>query len=318
MSTIVVSAAEAGATVLEVLGKRLGLSPFQALGLLAKRKVQLGGMPCVEPGRRVRRGQRLEIRQPPNQPASSEPVVRYADAHLVVVDKPAGWTTMRHREEAAEFGKRAQRFLPPTLADLLPMLLAKGQRKRPGRLRAVHRLDKDTSGLVVFAGTREAEQHLGKQFRAHTIQRRYLAVVRGRAKDERIESNLIPDRGDGRRGSSPQPGEGKGAITHVKVLEDLGDYTLVECRLETGRTHQVRIHLGEKGTPLCGERIYDRPVHGKPLPDKSGATRLALHAANLGFEHPATGKWMEWRSPLPSALTDLIVRLRKRHQKPKP
>src|SRR5262249_11800516 len=156
-------------------------------------------------------------------------------------------------DEAAEFGRRAQRFLPPTLADMLPPLLSPGRGAKAPQLRAVHRIDKETSGLVVFALTPQAEAHLGRQFRAHSIGRRYLALVRGRAVSQRIESWLVRDRGDGRRGSGA-PGEGQRAVTHVSVIEELGDYTLVECRLETGRTHQVRIHLGEAGTPLCGER----------------------------------------------------------------
>jgi 23S rRNA pseudouridine1911/1915/1917 synthase len=178
-------------------------------------------------------------------------------------------------------------------------------------MRAVHRLDKDTSGLVVFARTVEAERHLGRQFRAHRIERVYRAVVRGQAKDARIESWLVRDRGDSRRGSSAKPGEGQRAVTSVHVVEKLGDYTLFECRLETGRTHQVRIHLGEAGTPLCGERIYDRPLHGKPLPDGSGMKRVALHAAVLGFEHPATGRRMRWTSKLPKDMADLVERLRR-------
>jgi 23S rRNA pseudouridine1911/1915/1917 synthase len=241
------------------------------------------------------------------------PFIRFADKHIVVVDKPPGLTTMRHPHEAAEFGSRARRFLPPTLADLLPGLLARvraGRQAGSPRVRAVHRLDKDTSGLAVFARTTEAERHLGRQFRAHTIERRYLAVVRGRATPARIESFLVDDRGDGRRGTSTVPGQGKRAITHVRVVEPLGDFTLVECRLETGRTHQVRIQLAEAGTPLCGERVYDRPLHGAPLPDRSGAPRLALHAASLGFEHPATGQRMTWNTPLPPDLRALVKRLR--------
>lgn len=238
------------------------------------------------------------------------PIIRFADKHIIVVDKPAGLTTMRHAEEAAEFGPRGKRFLPPTLAELLPDLLARrrGERKK---VRAVHRLDKDTSGLVVFARTIEAERHLGRQFRAHTIERVYRGLVRGQAKAGRIESWLLRDRGDRRRGSSATPGQGQRAVTHVRVLEELGDYTLVECRLETGRTHQVRIHLGEAGTPLCGERIYDRPLHGKPLPDGSGMKRVTLHAALLGFEHPATGERMRWTSALPADMANLIQRLRR-------
>jgi 23S rRNA pseudouridine1911/1915/1917 synthase len=101
-------------------------------------------------------------------------------------------------------------------------------------------------------------------------------------------------------------------VTHVRVVEELGEYSLVECRLETGRTHQVRIHLGEAGTPLCGERIYDRPPHGKPWPDGSCIQRVALHAALLGFDHPATRKRVRWSAPLPKDMTDLIARLRRK------
>jgi 23S rRNA pseudouridine1911/1915/1917 synthase len=238
-------------------------------------------------------------------------VIRYADKHMVIVDKPSGLTTMRHASEAAEFGPRGRRYLPPTLADLLPALLAKDHPGRVQVVRAVHRLDKETSGLVVFARTIEAERNLGQQFRAHSIERRYLAVVRGRAHPARIESYLVPDRGDHRRGSTSQGGQGQRALTTVRVLEDLGAYTLVECQLETGRTHQVRIHLGESGTPLCGERVYDRLLHGRPMPDDSGAPRLALHAATLGLDHPVTGKRMTWHSPLPPDLAALVKRLRK-------
>jgi 23S rRNA pseudouridine1911/1915/1917 synthase len=254
-----------------------------------------------------------------NDPSPPPPRIRYVDDQVVVVDKPAGLTTMRHAEEAAEFGVRARRYLPSTLMDLLPDLLTRKQGKsgrqrgdRP-RVLAVHRLDRDTSGLVVFARTPEAARHLGRQFREHRIQRRYLALVRGKAVSERIESALVRDRGDGRRGSSTEPG-GQRAVTEVRVVEELGAYTLVECRLETGRTHQVRIHLGERGTPLCGERVYDRPLHGRPLPDGSGAQRPLLHAASLGFEHPVTGKPLSFRSPLPRDMVKLLRRFRRKNE----
>jgi 23S rRNA pseudouridine1911/1915/1917 synthase len=241
------------------------------------------------------------------------PIIRHADREVIVVDKPAGMTTMRHARETAEFGARARRYLPSTLADLLPQLLSSGQRKRPSSIRAVHRLDKDTSGLVVFACTPQAERHLGQQFRAHSVERRYLALVRGKARSQRIESYLVADRGDGRRGSTTKPGVGKRAVTDVRVLEELGEYTLVECRLETGRTHQVRIHLGETGIPLCGERIYDRPLHGKPiLHDQSGMKRVALHAALLGFKHPKTSAQMRWTSQLPKDMGRAIRRMRRK------
>jgi 23S rRNA pseudouridine1911/1915/1917 synthase len=320
--TWTVRRADAGRPVAAWLGERLALPRAGVQRLLREGQVRVGGAVCLDPGRRLRPGQRVAVRvqapeRPPRRPKAPapapghpEPVIRYADEHVVVVDKPAGLTTMRHAEEAAEFGPRGRRYLPPTLADLLPGLLARGRPGRPGPVRAVHRLDKDTSGLVVFARTPEAERHLGRRFRAHAVERAYLGVVRGRARPGRTESWLVRDRGDGRRGSGPA-GAGQHAVTHVRVVEDLGVYTLVECRLETGRTHQVRIHLGEAGTPLCGERVYDRPLNGPPLPDGSGAARVALHAAVLGFEHPATGKPMRWTAPLPPDLADLLARLRR-------
>jgi 23S rRNA pseudouridine1911/1915/1917 synthase len=325
-----VARGERGRSVAAVLRGHLRLSWPAARQLIRAQQVRLDGTICVDPTRKVHPGQRLEVQmrdqgprpknsarsftRPPKPAAkvhSLQPIIRYADNQVVVVDKPAGLTTMRHAHEAAEFGARGRRFLPPTLADLLPELLAKGKPGRRTRVRAVHRLDKETSGLVVFALTAEAEADLGRQMRAHATERRYLALVRGRPKSGRIESHLVRDRGDGRRGSNSRSGEGQRAVTHVRVLEELGAYSLVECRLETGRTHQVRIHLGEAGTPLCGERIYDRPLHGRPLPDGSGAARPMLHAATLGFRHPATGKHLSWTAPLPKDMEQLLKRLRK-------
>jgi 23S rRNA pseudouridine1911/1915/1917 synthase len=312
--------ADAGRPLRDWLCERLSLSLPEVRRLLRDKRVRIAGVPCDDPSRRLRRGQLVEVREPaagpkprPDRPLRAgegpRPVIRFADEHVVVVEKPAGLTTVRHADEVAEFGRRARRFLPPTLADLLPVLLARGGRPAPAR--AVHRLDKETSGLVVFARTPEAESHLGKQFRAHTVERSYLAVVRGRAREGRIESRLVRDRGDGRRGSTSEPGIGQLAVTHVRLVEALGEYSLVECRLETGRTHQVRIHLGEAGTPLCGDRVYDRRLHGRPVPDASGFPRVALHAAVLGFEHPATGGRLRWTSPLPADMAGLVRRLRR-------
>ncbi len=228
----------------------------------------------------------------------------FRDAHILVVNKPAGLTTVRHRDEV---DARSQKFMPPSLVDLLPKLLGWAGTGHP-RIRAVHRLDKETSGLVVLALTPDAERHLGNQFRDHSTGREYLALVRGAGKTETVESQLVPDRGDGRRGSGSA---GQRAVTHVEVLESLGAFSLVRCTLETGRTHQVRIHLGERGTPLCGERIYDRPLHGRPAPDGSNATRPLLHAAKLALDHPKTGKRLEWSVALPEDMQSLVKKLRR-------
>ena len=131
--------------------------------------------------------------------------------------------------------------------------------------------------------------------------------MRGQARGGRIESVIARDRGDGRRGSAPGK-EGQHAVTNVSLLEQWEKFALVECRLETGRTHQVRIHLGEAGTPLCGETVYDRPINGSPFPDGSGARRPMLHATRLGLTHPVTGDTMTWESPIPADMKRLIAR----------
>jgi len=174
----------------------------------------------------------------------------------------------------------------------------------------VHRIDKETSGIVVFARTPEAAQHLGRQFRNHSIERVYVAIVRGRPSDGRIESWLVRDRGDGRRGSSSDL-QGDRSVTHIKTIKSLGKLTLVECRLESGRTHQIRIHLGEAGCPLAGESVYDRPIHGRPIAHPSGAKRVLLHAAVMGLVHPETGQSMKWESGMPADMKSIIRKFEK-------
>ena len=319
--TFVVGRRDADQTVTAFLRARLNLPWSKAKRLVESGQVRVAGQKVTDPAQRLKLGKHVEVvAQGPvakgHKPTRAklkaapqydgpEPTLVYSDDSIAVVDKPPGLTTMRHAEEAAEFGERGKKYLPVTLADLLPAMLG-----RPGKaVRAVHRIDRDTSGLVVFARSRPAEEHLTEQFKAHTVERRYLALVRGRPKAGVVESHLVRDRGDGRRGSSPA-GEGQRAVTHVSVVEQLGDFTLVECRLETGRTHQVRIHLGEAGWPLCGERVYDRPPGGAPLPDGSGARRPMLHAARLGLTHPSTGERMSWDSPPPADFKELLARLR--------
>jgi len=174
----------------------------------------------------------------------------------------------------------------------------------------VQRLDKETSGLVVFARTVAAERGLGKQFQAHKVIRHYLAIVPGKVAPQRIATRLVRDRGDGRRGSTTLSGIGKEAVTHVRVLEVLPGYSLLGCRLETGRTHQIRIHLAELGHPICGEKVYQRIPGGRIHKDLSAAPRLALHADELGFVHPIFGGAMHWKMELPDDLASFLGRLR--------
>jgi 23S rRNA pseudouridine1911/1915/1917 synthase len=209
------------------------------------------------------------------------------------------------------------------LDEMLPAVIARqegrknvkgkgsGKKNKLPPVRAVHRLDRDTSGLMVFARTIAAQKHLEQQFRKHTTGRRYMAIVHGHVIEQTIESRLVRDRGDGIRGSTSLPNTGKHSLTHVRPIEKLGDYTLVECRPETGRTHQIRIHLAEIGHPLCGEKIYLQPLFRQPVKDISAAPRLALSAVELTFQHPITGETMHFESPLSADLRQLIKNLRK-------
>lgn len=344
----VVDRRAAGQTLAAALKARFGISWAQAKRVVEGGHVKVSGQVERDAARRLKLGKRLEVaagaievkkvelpkdkkakpeppkKAPPAKPQAAKPkppaapkaapapllppdCIVYQDDAIVVVNKPAGLTTMRNEEEVAEFG-RGQRFLTRTLAGMLPAAL--GAPNRP--VTAVHRLDRDTSGLVVFARTTAAAENLTRQFRKHTTERRYLALTRGTPGAKKIESVLVRDRGDGRRGSTTDliADDGKRAVTHVSVQESLGRFALVECRLETGRTHQVRIHLGEAGAPLCGETVYDRPIDGKPHADGSGAKRPMLHAAKLGFTHPESGDAVSWEVAPPDDFAAVLTRLK--------
>jgi 23S rRNA pseudouridine1911/1915/1917 synthase len=307
---------QAGLTLAALLRQKMPeLSWNQIRRLVTARQVKLDGEVCLDPARRLRAGVVVEVLDRPEAPSRQHEslTVRHLDEHVVVVEKPSGVATVRHPAERAWTARR--KALHPTLEDLVPGLIARAEgRPRKGvlpRLRAVHRLDKDTSGLVVFARTVVAERGLGKQFKAHTVTRRYLAIVPGYVAPQRIATRLVRDRGDGRRGSGSLPDAGKEAVTYVDVVERLAGYTLLACRLETGRTHQIRIHLAERGHPVCGDKVYHIKPDGSMRPDTSAAPRLALHAAELGFTHPVTRDEMLWKMPLSADLQAFLERLRR-------
>ena len=298
-----------------------GQSWSQVRKLVAARRVKINGELWLDAARRLKHGDSVEVlpRAAPQPRLVDNIPIRHLDQHIVVVEKPAGVSTVRHPAEREWSQER--RKLVPTLDDLvlrqiglLPHKKSSGPRPR---LRIVQRLDKETSGLVVFARSVEGERGLGKQFRRHTVTRKYLAIVPGIMPARTIKSHLVRDRGDGRRGSfhpsASLPAErkvGKEAITHIDVVERLPGYTVVSCRLETGRTHQIRIHLAEAGHPVCGDKVYRGRIGRPPVEDTSGAPRLALHAAELGFVHPITGEAMRWEMPLPPELCEFLDRLR--------
>jgi 23S rRNA pseudouridine1911/1915/1917 synthase len=173
-------------------------------------------------------------------------------------------------------------------------------------LHVVHRIDRATSGLLMFAKTKKAEIGLAAQLRSHAMERQYLCVAHGIVTPRRIESHLVADRGDGLRGSTTRLEQGKRAVTHVEVREALRGATLCAVRLETGKTHQIRIHLSESGHPLVGETVYIRDYTGSLLT----SARLMLHAETLGFVHPVTGQRVSLSAPLPPDFTAVVARLR--------
>lgn len=297
-----------------VRGLMAGQSWSAVKNLIERRHVTIGGSVCMDPARRVKLGETIELRKIPVKVIKGERpedvVVRYLDADVVVVEKVSGLNTVRHPAELEWSEDR--RELAPTLEDVTQQAIARkqGQKARDlPRLRIVQRLDKETSGLVVFARSVRAERELGRQFKDHTVLRRYIAIVPGYLKPQTFRSFLVRDRGDGRRGSGSESG-GKLAVTHVDVHERFPNYTAMICQLETGRTHQIRIHLSEAGHFVCGEKVYTIRTDGSQVADPSNAPRLALHALELGFVHPGTEEKMFWTMPLPKDLVQFTERLR--------
>ncbi len=284
--------------------------------LLKSRQVMINGNLCVDAGRRLKLQDVIKVLPHPAEapPKADDLVIRHLDEHVVVVEKPFGVTSNRHKDEQEWPARRKQ--IQPTLDEMLRRVVArmdprlKKRKGVPPPVRSVHRLDRDTSGLMVYARTVRAERHLGEQFRSHTTQRHYIAIVHGSVQAQTITSRLVRDRGDGRRGSTEVPNVGKIATTHIRPIDQLPGYTMIECRLETGRTHQIRIHLSELGHPVCGDKVYFQSRFGKPIADSSRAPRLALHAAELGFVHPMTEDLRHFTMPLPPDLKQFWDRLR--------
>jgi 23S rRNA pseudouridine1911/1915/1917 synthase len=261
-------------------------------------KVFVDGACITQIDHRLTAGQQVELRTNAPKPRDSrrEGELVYDDTHVVVIDKPAGVNSVPYEER--ELG---------TAMDLI-----RGAWRRLGRdatsvpLHVVHRIDRATSGLLMFAKTKKAEVGLAAQLRAHTMERQYICVAHGIVHTRRIESHLVADRGDGIRGSTTRLEQGKRAVTHVEAREALRGATLCAVRLETGKTHQIRIHLAESGHPLVGEAVYIRDYTAGMIT----SARLMLHAHTLGFVHPVTGERVSLSSPLPPDFTAVVDRLR--------
>jgi 23S rRNA pseudouridine1911/1915/1917 synthase len=286
-----------GLTVAAFIKARAGVPWTVAKRHVTTGKVFVDGERVTAIDHRLAAGQQVELRMAAPRPRDPERegVLVYDDAHVVVLDKPAGISSVPYEEREAG-----------TAMDLI-----RGAWRRMGKpatsvpLHVVHRIDRATSGLLAFAKSKRAEVGLAAQLRAHTMERQYVCVAHGVVAPGRIESMLVTDRGDGLRGSTTHAGQGKRAVTHVSVERALRGATLCAVRLETGKTHQIRIHLAESGHPLVGETVYIRDYTGPVIE----SPRLLLHAATLGFVHPITGERVSLRSPLPPDFTAMVDRL---------
>ena len=280
-----------------IAGHLPSLSRSRVAHLAAGERVRVDGRPR-KPAFRVRRGQAVEVTVPAPVPSGVRPEalpldVVLEDADLVVVNKPAGMTV--HPAPGHPTGTLVNALLA-RVHDLAGI----GGELRPG---IVHRLDKDTSGLLVVAKTDAAHRGLASQFKAHTARRTYLAVVRGRVRRDEGTIAAPLGRHPVRRLRIAVVPAGRRAVTHYTVLERYRGATLLACRLETGRTHQIRVHLAHIGHPVLGDPVYGRAR----APE---IARQALHAARLEFVHPRTGRPVACTAPLPPDLARLVARLR--------
>ncbi len=284
-------------------GERLDRVLAQAIPALSRSRIQaLIAEGCVTPAaRKAVGGQLYRVRVPPARPAEPEPeaiplAVAHEDAHLIVVDKPAGMVV--HPAP----GHAGGTLVNALLARCGPSLTGVGGVARPG---IVHRLDKDTSGLIVAAKTEAAHAGLRALFETHDIDRDYLALVQGLPSPVtgRIEAPIGRDPRHRKRMAVVE--RGRAAVTHYRVEAAFGTRaSSVACRLETGRTHQVRVHLAHIGHGVIGDPLYGGRRRGMPA-----FPRQALHAARLGFRHPATGDNMQFESPPPADFHELAVML---------
>ena len=262
-----------------------------------------------DPAARVRGEESFSLEVPAPTPAHNVPQdiplsIAFEDPHLLVIDKPAGLVV--HPAAGNRDGTLVNALLHRCGASLSGI----GGVARPG---IVHRIDKDTSGLMVVAKTDVAHEGLAKQFAAHSIERRYLAIVCGvpKASKGTVDAPLGRSAANRKKIAIVEEGRGKRAVTHWKRLELLDEAALVECSLETGRTHQVRVHMASLGHPLLGDPVYGRSGKAhRELLKRLGFHRQALHAAILGFTHPVTKHRLSFSSRMPADMQELFNHLR--------
>lgn len=287
------------------------LSRSRIKGLILDGLVHIDGDPDLSPSDKVRAGETIELEEPPIVdlallPESMNLPIAYEDKDLVVVDKPAG--LVMHPGAGNETGTLVQGLLAHCGANLSGI----GGVRRPG---IVHRIDKDTSGLVVVAKNDATHESLSRQFADHSIERVYKAIAFGKTPaNGTIDANVGRDPKDRKKMSIRPANQGKIAVTHFVRQALFGNAAcLVECRLETGRTHQIRVHMAHLGYPLIGDPVYSRmtAARGRLFPADikqvvDGFSRQALHAAVLGFVHPISKANLRFTSDMPKDMSELI------------
>jgi 23S rRNA pseudouridine1911/1915/1917 synthase len=281
------------------------LSRERLKALIRSGAVEAGGKAVRDPALKVRGEEALRLAVPEPTPAHNAPQdiplkVLFEDEHLLVVDKPAGLVV---HPAAGNFDGTLVNALLHHCGGSLSGI---GGVARPG---IVHRIDKDTSGLLVVAKSDVAHEGLARQFAAHSIDRRYFAIVSGVPKtaEGKVDAPLARSAKNRKKIAIVEGSRGKRAVTHWHRLSVLSGAALVECRLETGRTHQVRVHMASIGHPLIGDPVYGRAgkTHGKLLKELQ-FHRQALHAAELGFTHPVTKLRLSFSSPMPPDMQELF------------
>ncbi|HEY4545691.1 MAG TPA: RluA family pseudouridine synthase [Pedomonas sp.] len=284
------------------------LSRERIKALISTGEVTRAGTRVRDPALKVKASESYAVTVPAPRPADTQaqdiPLeIVFEDEHLLVVDKPAGLVV----HPAA--GNLDGTLVNALLHHCHGRLSGIGGVARPG---IVHRIDKDTSGLLVVAKTDPAHEHLSRQFAAHTVERVYTALTGGIPTPNagRIEGALARSVHDRKKMAIVSEGRGRHAVTHYRLIRPLGpDAAHVECRLETGRTHQVRVHMASIGHALLGDPVYGRAGRKggvKSILDRLEFRRQALHAGVLGFVHPVTGEAIRFESPLPEDMVQLI------------
>ncbi|MBM3539864.1 MAG: RluA family pseudouridine synthase [Alphaproteobacteria bacterium] len=317
--TVTTDAASAGERLDRSLAASLvsgdtALSRSRLKALIEEGRVTSNGATISDPSRRVKPGEVFVLTLPASRAAAATPqsiplTILYEDDDVIVVDKPAGLVV--HPAP----GNPDRTLVNALLAHCGAGLSGIGGVARPG---IVHRLDKDTSGLLVAAKNDAAHHALAAQFSGRSVERLYQAVVWGvpQPRSGTISGAIGRSRHDRKKMAIVGEGRGKPALTHYRVLKSLagGEASLIECRLATGRTHQIRVHLASAGHPLIGDPVYGRPTHRRRLmpPVVEAAIRFprqALDAVSLGFTHPVTAKKLKFCKSLSKDISDLIHKL---------